>query len=191
MSLIKTITATALTGFAALGFASASIATPSISEVKEGSSEAHGLLVEAIRDNGVNFIVNDDYCFENEGIMGFYSGQRRALVVCQDNAVKGGGIVAWTANDLDTLRHEAQHMIQDCISGTNHDHKLAPVYKSPIGLANEVIGAEAIARITETYRANGASDLVLLLEYEAFAVAALNVPAEQAGDVAGYCGANR
>ena len=188
MTFIKTIAATALAGFAAIGFASASSATPEVREVREGSSEAHGLLVEAIRRNGVDFTINDDYCFENEDIMGFYSGRRRSLVVCQDNAVKGGGVVAWTANDLDTLRHEAQHMIQDCVVGTNNDHQLAPIYTSPTALAQRELGPEAVASITSTYREGGASDLVLLLEYEAFAVAALNVPAEQAADVAKYCG---
>ncbi len=188
MSLIRTITATALTGLAALGFASASLATPEVTEIKEGSAAAHGLLIEAIKGNGVAFYVNHGYCGKEEGLMGFYAGKNRALVVCQDNGVPGGPVVDWTANDLDTLRHEAQHMIQDCIVGTNHDHELAPVYKSPAGLAQSVIGSEAIARITEVYRENGATDLVLLLEYEAFAVAAMNVPAEQAKDVATYCG---
>jgi len=187
---ISPIIAAALIGFAALGFASASIATPEVTEIKEGSSAAHSLLIDAIKDNGVNFYVNHSYCGKDEGLMGFYAGKNRVLVVCQDNGVPGGPVVEWTANDLDTLRHEAQHMIQDCIVGTNHDHELAPVYKSPAGLAQRVIGAEAIARITEIYREKGASDLVLLLEYEAFAVAAMNVPAEQTQDVAKYCGAN-
>ena len=188
MTFIKTIAATALTGFVALGFASASLATPKVTEVVEGSGEAHLLLLDAIARNGVKFTINDDYCFEKEGIMGFYSGRRRSLVVCQDNAVKGGGTAKWTANDLDTLRHEAQHMIQDCAVGTNHDHQLAPIYSSPTALAQRELGPEAVARITQAYREDGASDLLLLLEYEAFAVASLNVPAEQAADVTKYCG---
>ena len=190
MTFFKTIAATALTGLAALGFASASFATPTIGEVKEGSSDAHVLLVNAIKRHGLSCYVNPAYCGKEEGLMGFYAGKPRVLVVCQDNGVPGGPVVEWTANDLDTLRHEAQHMIQDCMSGTNYDHELAPVYKSPTGLAQEIIGSDAIARITEVYRENGATDLVLLLEYEAFAVAAMNVPAEQAQDVANYCGVN-
>lgn len=188
MTFFKTIAATALTGLAAIGFASASIATPTVGGLKEGSPEAHLALVEAIEGNGVRFLVNDPYCGKEEDLMGFYAGKYRILVVCQDNGVPGGPAVTWTANDLDTLRHEAQHLIQDCIVGTNHDHELAPVYNSPAGLAQEVIGQEAINRITQVYRENGATDLVLLLEYEAFAVAALNVPAEQAQDIANYCG---
>ena len=188
MTFFKTIAATALTGLAALGFASASFATPTVREVKEGSSDAHALLVSAIKRNGVSFYVNHAYCGKEKDLMGFYAGKHRVLVVCQDNGVAGGPVVEWTANDLDTLRHEAQHMIQDCIVGTNHDHELAPVYKSPTVLAQDVLGSDAIARITEVYREKGVTDLVLLLEYEAFAVAAMNVPAEQAQDVATYCG---
>lgn len=189
MTFFKAIAATAITGLTALGVASASLAAPRIESVPEGSAQAHELLVDAIRDNGVNFTVNDPACGERPGVMGFYSGQRRVLVVCQDNGVPGGPVVEWTANDLETLRHEAQHMIQDCIVGTNHDHALAPVYDSPSTLAQETIGPEAVARITQSYRSNGASDLVLLLEYEAFSVAALNVPVEQIKDIKNYCGA--
>jgi len=189
MNAFKTIIASALTGLAAIGVASASLATPTVrGNVKEGSIEAHVLLVEAIRRNGVKVTINDEYCFHNESVMGFYSGKRRILVVCQDNAGANGQVVDWTANDLDTLRHEAQHMIQDCRVGTNHDHELAPVYNSPTALAQTELGPERVARITEAYRKRGATDLVLLLEYEAFAVAAMNVPAEQVGDIQTYCG---
>ncbi len=190
MNIFTRIAATALTGLAALGFASASVATPTASNVEEGSADAHLLLVQAINRNGVTLAVNHPYCGEKEGITGFYSGKERLLIVCQNNGVAGRPVAKWTVNDMNTLRHEAQHMIQDCIAGTNHDHDLAPVYKSPTGLAQDVIGPEAIAEITKRYRENGASDLVLLLEYESFAVAAMNVPAEQAQDVKTYCGVN-
>lgn len=187
MSLKKTIAALALTGLAAFGFASASDATPRTNGVKEGSGEAHVLLVEAIQRNGVKVVINHGRC--KEGMMGFYSGGKRVLAVCQDNGTPNGPMVEWTANDLDTLRHEAQHFIQDCAVGTNHDHALTPVYKSPSSLAQSTLGPERVSSITEIYRANGASDLVLLLEYEAFSVAALNVPLDQTRDIKLYCGA--
>lgn len=188
MITFKTIAATALAGLAAFGSASASYATPERTPVAEGSIEAHGALVEAIRTNGVVIHINHEYCGKEEGLNGFYAGKPRVLVVCQDNGVPGGPVVEWTDNDMDTLRHEAQHMIQDCMVGTNHDHQLSPVYSSPFRLAQDVLGNDNILRINEIYRAKGASDLTLLLEYEAFSVAAMNVPQEQAGDVAQYCG---
>ena len=189
MKIFKTIAATALTGLAAFGFASASLARTTIIE---GSPEAHELLVQEIRSNGVKVVINDPFCGEEEGLMGFYSGHERKLVVCQDNGVPGGPSVTWTANDLDTLRHEAQHMIQDCKVGTNHDHQLSPIYHSPSAFAQEVLGPEAVQRITTVYREeNGASDLILLLEYEAFAVAAKNIPGDQARDMSIVCGRNQ
>jgi len=188
MTIFKSIAATALTGLAAFGFASASLATTTI---VEGSPEAHELLVQEIRSNGVKIVINDPFCGEEEGLMGFYSGRERKLVVCQDNGVPGGPSVTWTANDLDTLRHEAQHMIQDCKVGTNHDHQLSPIYHSPSAFAQEVLGPEGVHRITSTYREKGASDLILLLEYEAFAVAAKNIPGDQARDMSIVCGRNQ
>jgi len=185
MNTFKNIAATALTGLAAFGFASASFARPIVGGVEEGSSAAHLQLVTAIQDNGVEVVINHRACTGD--FMGFYAGKQRLLVVCQDNGVAGGPVVGWTDNDLDTLRHEAQHMIQDCRVGTNHDHQLAPVYRSPVDLARNTIGTERINRITQVYRENGASDAVLLLEYEAFSVAAMNIPAEQANDVRTYC----
>lgn len=191
MTAFKTIAATALAGLAALGFASASVATTPSRGIVEGSQEAHELLIEEIRRHGVRIVVNDPYCEEEEGLSGFYAGREKKLVVCQDNGVAGGPVVAWTANDLDTLRHEAQHLIQDCRVGSNHDHALAPVYHSPTALAQEVLGFDGVQRITSVYRENGASDLVLLLEYEAFAIAASNIPSDQAQDLVELCGSNK
>ena len=190
MTIFKTIATTALTGLAALGFASASVATVSTGIV-EGSAEAHGLLVDEIRNHGVKIVINDPFCGEEEGLNGFYAGRERTLVVCQDNGVPGGPVVAWTANDLDTLRHEAQHLIQDCRVGSNHDHALAPVYHSPTALAQEILGFDGVQRITAVYREQGADDLTLLLEYEAFAVAARNIPLDQSQDLVKVCGSNQ
>ena len=120
--------------------------------------------------------------------MGFYSGSHDLLVVCQYNYVPGGGQVDWTANDLDTLRHEAQHLIQDCMVGENTDHVLANVYRYPVQLGLSILGVKRINEITVTYRRSGADDETLRLEYEAFAVAQMNVPLEQTQDIAEYCG---
>ncbi len=188
MTALKTIAATALTGLAALGFASASLATTP-SGIVEGSAEAHEALVKEILRYDVSIEINPEDCPEK--VSGFYAGVQRRLVVCQDNGVAGGPAVAWTANDLDTLRHEAQHFIQDCRVGGNHDHALIPVYRSPTRLAQETLGFEGVQEITTTYRAQGADDLTLLLEYEAFAVAARNIPLDQAGDMRIVCGGNQ
>ena len=186
-NIFETIARTALTGLAAFGFASASYATPSTAEIREGSFEAHVELARAIREAGVTIEINHEYCQENEGVNGFYSGQNRLLVVCNDNYTADNQDPRWTENDYDTFRHEAQHFIQDCMIGTNHDHHLNNVYKNPVAFARHILGQLALERITTGYRSRGASDHVIRLEYEAFAVAALNIPLEQAQDIQTYC----
>ena len=186
MTFLKTIAASVLTGLVAFGAsASASYATPTTGNVREGSSDAHLMLVQGLQRNGLQLVVNHESC---NGLSGFYSSWRKLLVVCQDNGVAGGPMVEWTANDMDTLRHEAQHFIQDCVVGGNHDNQLSSVYRSPAELGLEVLGTDRIQRITESYRAQGADDPTLLLEYEAFAVARMNVPLDQVRDMKLYCG---
>ena len=180
---------TALTGLAALGFASASYATPTSTVPQEGSLDAHAVLVQAIERQGVDFIVNHDFCQQNPGVMGFYSSRARVLVVCNDNYTAENKTPDWTANDLDTLRHEAQHMIQDCMIGSLQDDRLGPVYKDPIGLAYGILGGERMQGINTLYRGNGADTHTVVLEWEAFSVAEMNVPLEQSQDIARYCGA--
>jgi len=183
------LTTTALTGLAALGFASASFATPVNAQgVREGSLDAHVVLVRALDRAGVSLVLNHSHCQEIAGINGFYSGQNRLLVVCNDRYIPGiEENPEWTANDLDTLRHEAQHFIQDCMVGTNHDHTLSSVYKDPVALGRYVLGQGRLDNITRIYREQGASDHVLRMEYEAFSVAAMNVPLEQSQDIQRYC----
>ena len=187
MTNLTKLATSALSGLAILGFASSAFATPSLAN-GEGSFAAHATLVETIKSAGVSVVVNHEDCDNGDGLMGYYSGRKRLLVICQDNRTPGSGKqVNWTPNDLDTLRHEAQHFIQDCMIGGNHDHSLRPVYKDPAGLAANVLGREGMVRIANAYRSRGASDAVIVLEWEAFSVAAMNVPLEQSGDIQRYC----
>ena len=178
---------TALTGLAIFGFASAAFATPEITAPPEGSLDAHAVLVHAVESRGIDFVANHSYCQENPDIMGFYSFDEALLVVCNDNYSETNTNPQWTANDLDTLRHEAQHMIQDCVVGGLQDRRLRPVYGDPIGLAFHVLGAENMEGINKKYRGAGADTRTVILEWEAFAVAALNVPLEQSQDIVRYC----
>ena len=182
----KIAVATALTGLAAIGFASASF-TSTPAEVTKGSGEGHITLVEALLSEGVNVQINPKKCGKIK-VSGYYHGPSRALAICQDNGTPGGPAVAWTDNDLDTLRHEAQHFIQDCLAGSNFDQVMVPVYRSPTRLAQATLGEESVASITQSYLAIGADDLTLLLEYEAFAVAAMNNPLDQVQDIIRACG---
>lgn len=70
-------------------------------------------------------INNPSVC--SRDIDGRYWSSMRQLDVCQDNHVKPYVQVQWTANDLDTLRHEAHHVVQDCID-TPFDGQLRPLF---------------------------------------------------------------
>ena len=71
--------------------------------------------------------------------------------------------------------------------GSNHDHVLSNVYKDPARLAVSVLGAEGVRSIARAYTSRGASERTVILEWEAFAVARMNVPLEQAQDIRTYC----
>ena len=174
-----------LKSLAALALAATTAFAPVAAQAR-GTFQDHINLAEAVKANGVALYINPPACFAENAPMGWYSGKGRVLVVCQDNAVNETQ-VTWTANDLDTLRHEAQHMIQDCMVGGNHDHALGPVYRRPLDLAAATLTRDQISWIIDTYRGHGASDHVLVLELEAFSVAAQNDPAEQVEDIKRYC----
>lgn len=175
-----------LKSIAALALAATTAFAPVAAQARNSTFQDHIDLAHAIMNTGVEFQVNPPACFGEDAPMGWYAGQARTLVVCQDNAVDQEQ-VTWTENDLDTLRHEAQHMIQDCMIGDNHDHLLAPVYRKPLDLAANTLSQEHIGWIIESYRERGASDHVLVLELEAFSVAAIDNPQEQIADIKHYC----
>ena len=45
------------------------------------NGDHHIQLLETVRAQGINVQVNPAECFEDTGVMGFYSGQRRLLVI--------------------------------------------------------------------------------------------------------------
>ena len=107
------------------------------------------------------------------------------MVICQERASANGQQVAWTAEDYDTLRHEAQHLIQDCVD-KKQNGQLHPVYKDPIGLAKATLSSNTLAWIVGDGYGN-LPPAVQVLELEAFAVAELNDPMEQVRDIRNYC----
>ena len=136
--------------------------------------EDHKELWAAVESAGVIVVLNHPTeC--GEGAAGLYHSGVGQLVVCQDNSVRPFDHVAWTANDLDTLRHEAQHVIQDCLEGGLGDRELGRVLDRDTlaEIATDAgITVEDFQRIERVYRAQGADTHVVLLEIEAFVVAA-------------------
>ena len=149
--------------------------------------DAHYDLLKLVERTGVKVFINDEYC--NTGSFnGVYSSQGGGLLICQDNArVNNGRLVAWTANDLDTIRHEVHHLVQDCSAGGRGNGRLDTVYADPNRLANETIGVQKKNAIMSSYAANGANAHVLQLEIEAFSVAADVTVQMIADDVRTYC----
>ena len=180
--------ATALTGLVIFGCASAAFATTEKEYLISRTYAAHIELVKAVEDAGVNVVFNHPVCQEVAGINGFYAGKERLLAVCNDRYIpRLNEDPDWTANDFDTLRHETQHFIQDCMNGSNHDNLLESVYVEPTAMARMVLGDKVVDGITRSYRSRTASNHMIRMEHEAFAVARMNVPGEQIEDIKKYC----
>ena len=146
---------------------------------------AHIGLGRAVVSTGITLKINPTECnFKNA--MGWYWAGGREMVICQENAKGGQAETYWTAEDLDTLRHEAQHLIQDCMNG-RLDGNLGSVYQDPIALAKNTLTDRHIEAIIKSYTEGGASEHIVVMELEAFSVAALNDPAEQTADIAKFC----
>ena len=146
---------------------------------------AHIGLGRAVAATGVNLKINPIECNFKDA-MGWYWAAKNEMVICQENAKGGQAETYWTSEDLDTLRHEAQHLIQDCMNG-RLDGTLGSVYKDPIALAKATLSERAINSIIDAYAEGGASDHIIIMELEAFSVAALNDPADQTADIAKFC----
>ena len=166
--------------FPAVIFASLSVSSPSYA----GVVEEHARLIEIVEMVGVDFIVNHPECDEML-YDGWYSGVKKELVVCQRNKVEGSSsMVEWTVDDLDTLRHESHHVVQDCMDN-KLDGNLSVVYEKPIELGIGVMGEEKTIKVVEAY--DDAPEFIQVLEIEAFAVAQMNDVKEQASDIVKYC----
>ena len=175
MNIFKTVALTTLTAIVT--------ATPTMA----GSShQAHVALSKAVQRAGIDVYVNHKNCDEGN-CLGMYIPKYNSIVICQENRVKGSrNTVAWTEEDYDTLRHEVHHVVQDCMDST-YNGELDSVYKEPISLAKNTLSTRKINWIIDTYRQHGATDHIVVMELEAFSVAALNDPQEQIQDINRYC----
>lgn len=177
--------------FLATVVASAAILAPGAAFADEETRQ-HQQLWDTLKRVGVHVVANSpNFCDGN--VHGFYAPAERLLVVCQDDAkVLNGKMVPWTANDFDTLRHEAQHVVQDCSLGGLGDSRETAFISDDQQLAKFVSGAltrNQINWIISTYEKSGATPHVVKLELEAFAVAATVNAASIADAVQTTCGA--
>tara|TARA_B100000900_G_scaffold17353_1_gene13697 strand:+ start:2415 stop:2984 length:570 start_codon:yes stop_codon:yes gene_type:complete len=164
--------------------------TPSI---KAETHEDHLTLWDALEENGIVVIINEPEFCNEEDIDGFYIPNANVLGICQDGRkILTNSEVEWTSNDYDTLRHEAQHAVQDCLSGKdNGQSRLLFQDKDKfMHFITNTLKAEHIENIIDTYRQRGASDEIIRMELEAFAVASLNNPLSIANGVNELCEGN-
>ena len=161
---------TVLAGITAFGFAATAVAANPVT----GSFESHEQLWSSIQSVGVRTYLNPVQCGERD-VDGFYMSTGPVLVICQDNGVPGGPQVDWTDNDLDTLRHEAQHLVQDCLDGQIGDNRLIPLFNTTEELSEFLVNAgmtdDTIERIIRVYASKGADRDIVIKELEAFATA--------------------
>jgi len=157
-------------------------ASPAMAMV-EGFDSQHQMLLDTLRSKGVYVALNVpqvcDAVKTNKSTHGvyFYNSNKDVamMAICQDFGGQGEE-VQWTANDLDTLRHESIHYLQDCMDG-ELDGAMVPLYDGPGGYSPidlnikdvvAAIGYEQDTSIIATYTRSGASDEVIRLELEAF-----------------------
>lgn len=168
-SLLATLTALAVSATA-----------PPVLTGQSNNMAAHARLLESISNTGVSVYVNPSVCFnkDNKGLSGFYISQSGVFAVCQDHREEQGVQARWTDNDLDTIRHEAQHLVQDCLDGRG-DNSLINFFpvepkEGELGLrefALRALSQEEINIIISNYMERGADENILRLEVEAFSVA--------------------
>ena len=142
-----------------------------------GTFEEHKRLYNTIHSYGVTVKINDPRLCAS-GNNGSYHSRDRVLSICQDNK-RGTQEIDWTPNDLDTLRHEAQHMIQDCYRGRLGDSQLAPIfgsYQDTHEFITDTLGQAEANRLMNLPAYKDASDHRKYVELEAFAVAAVISP---------------
>ena len=146
--------------FFALAAASLLAASPAFA-LTEADAIAHNKLAEALTDRGIKLYTDAADC-KGGGLAGFYHSPSRSLVICNKGSAK------MTAANLNTLRHETIHIIQDCKVGGLGDQRLGSVY-NPTAIKNLAKSHNLdLPAIAAAYSARGANAQVVSLEYEAW-----------------------
>ena len=151
-------------------------------EGKETIDE-HIEILDTLHDMGITVSINGPECGRtDDDVAGYWNGGRKLFVLCQE-AIRRSKLPTWDGtvvlasdDDLDTIRHETHHIIQDCQDG-EIDGDLR-VYLSPENSVEflNLYPDWKEEYITKQYRASGANDHVIRLEIEAWAVADMIQP---------------
>ena len=163
-------------------FTASAVASPTYNEAE--TIDEHISLLNTIKDMGINVQINNPIvCKEEPGTMGMWDGENKAFWLCQEvlrdakTPIWNGAVYLATDEDLDTIRHEAHHIIQDCQDG-DINGRLHP-YMDDDSLRDFLAyypddNEEQIAKL---YRDFGAPEHIVKIEIEAWAVAEM-IPVE-------------
>ena len=154
----------------------------------------HQTLWNAIKSVGVKTYLNPPGCevLKTKDVAGMYFPNEGKLIICQDNYdhKKGRVRVNWTANDLDTLRHEAHHLVQDCAIGKFGDGYTSKLFKDE-ALANFIkksgMNKSEVNDIVEEYIRMEYEPEHIMMELEAYAAARAVTPNLIAQKVIEFC----
>tara|TARA_E500000178_G_C16656531_1_gene588726 strand:- start:53 stop:604 length:552 start_codon:yes stop_codon:yes gene_type:complete len=149
-------------------------ATPTLSLANE--IDEHKYLIKSLQNVGVQVKFNTSLC--NPEFMGAYYNDNKGnsiVLVCQDKSKFKNGLEfdVYNENDLDTLRHEAHHVVQDCVNGKLGDNKTGRLFTGELFQQYIIdnITSKQKDYIYKIYHEGGASDDEILHEIEAFVVA--------------------
>ena len=157
--------------------AAATIAALSLSTVAPAQASDPDnvmLLANAITATGTDLYTQ---CPEDVSFAGVYASGNGFLAVCA-----GGDLpTQFDAEEQDTLRHEGIHLAQDCMDRSfNGELETTRTITNVLRLMAEASDTYDFERIEHTYRQMGADDMTILLEFEAWAGAAVFTNAEVA-----------
>jgi len=128
----------------------------------------HNGLWTTLLKAGVTLQINPREC--DATVAGFYVVEdgRPRIAVCQDKRKRGStAVVAWTENDLDTLRHESWHLVQDCRDGVV-DMMVPDISSSRLNAIIDQYGADKAFWVWQKYHARDLYTEGIFQEIEAF-----------------------
>ena len=185
MKKLKSLTLAALT-------AATAFATPAVKA--DARFQSHANLFGAVEEAGVRIFFNDREACADKWGGGMYATNRdgrAAILICQDDGerIGTGNLVPMSPNDADSLRHEAHHLVQDCLDGRMTDGELETLFEGSEleEFVKRGLDTKKIEWIIETYGSKGADKEEILLELEAFSVAANVDPDKIANAIRRYC----
>ena len=170
----------------ATAFTASLLAAPTLAS--DNNHAAHVKLVETLERVGVTVVVdNPIHCPPGREGGGSYSPFSALLAVCQDNGVSDGEMVDWTPNDYDTLRHEAHHVIQDCVEGTIADGRMDMLFNSNDWDEFTKDLDNYVSRVYLEQIKRGMNDKTAMEEVEAYVVAEFVTASSISNKVNDFC----